>query len=70
VYVEEWPKPLINAAPWIAEIVALLGSQVVPQPPGRQVSEQEVIEADPELIILNWAGMDKIEPEKVLNRAG
>lgn len=70
VYVEEWPKPLITAAPWIAELVALLGGEVVPQPPGRQVSEQEVIEADPEIIILNWAGVDKIDPARVLGRAG
>ncbi len=70
VYVEEWPKPLINAAPWIAEIVALLGSEVVPGPPGRQVDEQEVIDADPEVIILNWAGLEKIDPARVMGRPG
>lgn len=70
VYVEAWPKPLMNAAPWIAEIVERLGGQVVPQPPGRQVAAQEVIEADPEVIILNWAGVDKIDLAQVLNRAG
>lgn len=70
VYIEEWPKPLMNAAPWIAEIATLLGGQVVPQPPGRQVAASEIIEADPELIILNWAGVDKIDPNKVLNRTG
>lgn len=70
VYVEEWPKPLMNATPWIAEIVNLLGGECLPQPPGRQVTAQEVIEADPEVIILSWAGMDKIDPAKVLSRAG
>ena len=72
VYVETWPEPLMNGAPWIAEIVELLGGEVVPKPHGRQVSEQEIIEADPEVIILNWAGMDssKMQPGKVLGRAG
>jgi iron complex transport system substrate-binding protein len=35
VYVEEWPRPLINAAPWIAEIVEMLGGVFVPKPAGR-----------------------------------
>lgn len=68
VYVEQWPRPLMNAAPWIAEIVALLNGEFVPLPPGRQVSAQEVIAADPEVIILNWAGVDEIDPSCVLNR--
>jgi iron complex transport system substrate-binding protein len=70
VYVEEWPKPLINGAPWIAEIVELLGGAFVPSPAGRTVEEAEVIAADPELIVLNWAGIDKIEPARVLKRTG
>ncbi len=70
VYVEEWPRPLINGAPWIAEIVELLGGEFIPGPAGRQVTEAEVIEADPEVIVLNWAGVEKIDPERVLGRAG
>lgn len=70
VYVEAWPKPLMNAEQWITELVEQLGGTCVPQPPGRQVTEQEVIEADPEVIILCWAGVEKIEPGRVLARAG
>jgi len=71
VYIENWPKPMMNAVPWIAELVELLGGEVVPKPPhGRQVTEQEVIEANPEVIILNWAGMDKMDTAKVLGRDG
>ena len=70
VYVEEWPKPLMNAGLWIAELVELLGGVCVPPPVGRQVTEQEVIEADPEVIILCWAGIDKMDPSRVLARPG
>lgn len=73
VYVENWPQPMMNTVPWIAEMVELLGGEVVPAPPhGRQVTEQEVMEADPQLIILNWAGMDtdKMDRGKVLGRKG
>ncbi|MCB0173442.1 MAG: ABC transporter substrate-binding protein [Anaerolineae bacterium] len=70
VYVEEWPKPLMTAGLWIAELVELLGGDCVPQPTGRQVTDQEVIEADPEVIILCWAGIEQMDPERVLARAG
>lgn len=71
VYVETWPSPATrNAEPWVVEIVELLGGEAVPTPAGRQVTEQEVIEADPEVIILNWAGMDQMDVEKVLSREG
>lgn len=48
VYVEEWPRPFINGAPWIAEIVELLGGEFVPKPAGRKVEEAELIVADPD----------------------
>jgi iron complex transport system substrate-binding protein len=70
VYVEGWPQPLISAAPWIAEIVEVLGGEVVPQPAGRQVDEPEVIRGDPQVIILNWAGMENIDPASVISRPG
>ncbi len=71
VYVETWPTPATrNAEPWIVEIVELLGGEAVPTPPGRSVTEEEVIEADPEVIIVNWAGVEKMDVERVLKRKG
>lgn len=71
VYVETWPTPATrNAEQWIAEMVELLGGEPVPNPPGRSVTEEEVIQADPEIIILNWAGMDTMDVERVLKRKG
>jgi iron complex transport system substrate-binding protein len=70
VYVETWPNPLFTGEPWIAEIVAALGSEFVPMPPGRQVTEAEVLAADPEVIVLNWAGVEKLEPDQVYQRPG
>lgn len=70
VYVEGWPEPLMNAAPWVAELVERLGGEFVPQPPGRRIAEAEVIEADPEVIVVNWAGVERLDPARVRRRAG
>ena len=69
VYVEVWPKPLIVAPPWVEEMVALAGGRFVPRGGGRKVTEQEVLSAKPEIILLAWAasGM-KASPRKVLRR--
>jgi iron complex transport system substrate-binding protein len=70
IYVETWPNPLFTGEPWLAEIVSALGSEFVPMPPGRQVTEAEVFAADPEVIVLNWAGVEKLNPDQVYHRPG
>lgn len=72
VFIEMWPSnPLMSGVSWIAEMVELLGGEVVPVAPhGRQVTQKEVIDADPEIIILAWAGMKTIDINKVVNREG
>lgn len=70
VFVEMWPEPLMNGVPWISEMVELLGGEVVPAPHGRQVTDEEVIEADPEVIVVCWAGKNKMDTDKVLGRKG
>jgi iron complex transport system substrate-binding protein len=70
VYVETWPNPLFTGEPWIAEIVSALGGNFVPMPPGRQVTEAEVLAADPEVIVVNWAGVEKLDPDQVYKRPG
>lgn len=70
VYVEAWPNPLITAAPWIAEIVVALGGQFVPGPVNQQIDSANVVGADPEVIILNWAGVQLIDPSEVYTRPG
>ncbi|RIK42944.1 MAG: Fe3+-hydroxamate ABC transporter substrate-binding protein [Chloroflexi bacterium] len=70
VYVEMWPKPAMNAMPWVAELVELAGGEFVPLPPGRSVTDAEIQAADPQLIVLAWAGAAQINPEVVYRRPG
>lgn len=70
VYVETWPDPLFTAEPWVADIVDALGGDFMPMPSGRQISDAEIIAADPTVIILNWAGVENINLEVVLRRVG
>ena len=54
VYCEAWPNPRISSPPWVAELVQLCGAEFV-LPAGERVSESQVAEAQPELIVLAWA---------------
>jgi iron complex transport system substrate-binding protein len=69
VYCEVWPNPLRSAEPWVEELVDAAGGQYVPGPAGRQVDSQEVIAADPEIIILAWAATGtRAQPDRVQKR--
>ena len=68
VYVESWANPFFCGAGWIADIVELLGGQTVPASPGEQVQEEDILAADPELILMNWAGVEHLDPQEILKR--
>jgi len=70
IFVEIWPDPLMSAPPWVAELVEIAGGCFVPPGPGRRVEEQEVLAADPQVIVLAWAGVSDQQPERVLRRPG
>ncbi len=55
VYCEVWPNPLRSSERWVEELVEAAGGEFVPCPAGRQVSADEVIDANPEVIVLAWA---------------
>jgi ABC-type Fe3+-hydroxamate transport system substrate-binding protein len=55
VYCEVWPNPLRTAERWVEELVEAAGGRFVPCTAGRQVSTDEVIDANPEVIVLAWA---------------
>jgi iron complex transport system substrate-binding protein len=64
VYCEAWPNPRISSPPWVAELVRMAGGEMV-LPPGKRVTEEQVAEARPEVIILAWAATgDKSKPER------
>ncbi|HXC40381.1 MAG TPA: cobalamin-binding protein [Burkholderiales bacterium] len=77
VYFEEWDEPMISGIRWVSELVSIAGGDdVFPQraqsqdAKGRVVAEgQEVIAAQPDIIIGSWCGK-KFRPEQVAARTG
>jgi iron complex transport system substrate-binding protein len=64
VYCEAWPNPRISSPPWVAELVAICGGEMV-VPAGERVSEEQVAEGRPEVIVLAWAATgDKADPRQ------
>jgi ABC-type Fe3+-hydroxamate transport system substrate-binding protein len=53
VYCEAWPNPRISSPPWVGELVEIAGGEMVVKA-GARVSEAEVAEARPDLIVLAW----------------
>lgn len=71
VYCEEWSNPLQNSQVWVAELVAACGGEFVPLPAARRVSAEEVIAADPDLIVVAWCGTnERSRPDVVRRRPG
>jgi iron complex transport system substrate-binding protein len=64
VYCEAWPSPRISSPPWVAELVEIAGGQMV-VPAGQRVSDAQVGDARPEVIVLAWAATGaKADPKK------
>ncbi|MBI2955689.1 MAG: ABC transporter substrate-binding protein [Acidobacteria bacterium] len=74
VYCESWPKPLMVSPAWVEEMVELAGGRFVPAPASsseRIVSEQAVLHARPDVVILAWAACGlRVDVGKVLRRPG
>jgi iron complex transport system substrate-binding protein len=54
VYSEAWPKPRISSPPWVAELIEIAGGGMV-GPTGERVTDEEVAQAKPDVIVLAWA---------------
>lgn len=64
VYCEAWSNPRISSPPWVAELVEIAGGKMVLQP-GQRVSDEQVAEARPDVIVLAWAATgDRAKAEK------
>jgi iron complex transport system substrate-binding protein len=64
VYCEAWPNPRISSPPWVVELAAICGAEMV-VPAGEKVSEEQVAAARPEVIVLAWAATgDKADPRQ------
>ncbi len=70
VYCEEWGKPLILSQRWVAELVEDAGGRFFGDP-GKQTTEDEVAEANPEVIVAAWCGAgNRVPLEKIVIRRG
>jgi iron complex transport system substrate-binding protein len=58
VYCEAWPNPRISSPPWVAELVQLAGGEMR-VPAGEKVTDEQIAQSKPELIILAWAATGK-----------
>jgi iron complex transport system substrate-binding protein len=70
VFCEEWGKPLIASQTWVAELVAAAGGEFMGAP-ARQVDPDELLRADPEVIVAAWCGAgDRVPLEKMVTQRG
>jgi len=70
VFCEEWGKPLIGSQPWVAELVEAAGGTFVTAP-ARQITSEEVLRLDPEVIVAAWCGAgDRVPLEKIVAESG
>ena len=58
VYCEVWPNPRISSPPWVAELVKICGGEMC-VPAGEKITDEQVAEAKPEVVILAWAATGK-----------
>ncbi|HEY2170900.1 MAG TPA: ABC transporter substrate-binding protein [Candidatus Angelobacter sp.] len=70
VYCEEWGKPLILSQTWVAELVEAAGGRFFGQP-GKHATEEEVVAANPDVIVAAWCGAgDRVPLEKIIPKRG
>ena len=74
LYIEEWHDPPMASGNWVPEIVHIAGGEPFPIPAGelsREVSLDEVLSFDPDMIIISWCGAgDMADKNLLLNREG
>lgn len=76
VYFEEWDEPMISGIGWVSELIAIAGGvdafpalAMRKSASERIVTAEEVIEAQPDIIIGSWCGK-KFRAEQVAARPG
>jgi iron complex transport system substrate-binding protein len=70
VFCEEWGKPLIASQRWVAELIEAAGGQCVGTP-GAKTSAEEVLAADPDVLVAAWCGAgDRVPLEKLVRERG
>lgn len=70
VFCEEWGKPIIASQGWVAELVEAAGGEFLGEA-GTQISAEEVVRLDPEVIVAAWCGAgDRVPLGKIVRERG
>ena len=76
VYFEEWNDPLITGLKWVSELIEIAGGEDIFHTKSlnelakdRIISEEDVIQANPDIIIGSWCGK-KVNFNQIKNRKG
>lgn len=75
VYFEEWDHPRLSAIQWVSELIEVAGGEnifrdkVGPLAQQRKISDEEVIERDPQIIFGCWCGK-KVKIDSITQRVG
>jgi iron complex transport system substrate-binding protein len=76
VYFEEWDAPMISGIRWVSELIGVAGGLDAfeglsrqPLAKDRIVASEQVIAAQPDIIIGSWCGK-KVRPEAIAARPG
>ncbi|MFZ3339407.1 MAG: ABC transporter substrate-binding protein [Terriglobales bacterium] len=70
VFCEEWGKPIIASQTWVAELVQAAGGEFLGKP-GGQISADEIVQLNPEVIIAAWCGAgDRVPLAKIIRERG
>ena len=74
VYIEEWDEPMISGILWFSELVQIAGGVDVFSDKSKNIDAksrilepEEVIKANPDVIIASWCGK-KVRKEKIASR--
>jgi iron complex transport system substrate-binding protein len=75
VYFEEWDHPRLSAIKWVSELIEICGGENIfgdksgAMAQEREVSDAEVIERNPDIILGCWCGK-KVSTESITQRPG
>ncbi len=76
VYFEEWDEPLVTGIGWVHDLIEMFGGEDVfaskssgQSAKQRVVTSEEVLAADPDLIVASWCGK-KVQFDTIVSRQG
>ncbi|MDA1208659.1 MAG: ABC transporter substrate-binding protein [bacterium] len=74
VYIEEWHQPPMASGNWVPEVTHIAGCEQFPISAGelsREVTLEEVVAFDPDMIVISWCGAGTlVDPTLLKEREG